>query len=157
MGFIGAPIAVAITDTLLPLLLFLYVYYVNGLECWGGFSSAAFYNWAPMIRLALPGLVMILAEFLSFEILTLAAAHLSTTHLAAQSLLSTLCTLAFHLPFPISIAASTRIATLIGASLIPAARVATVVAIGAGFTTGIITSHYFSRLSHTSQVYSHRN
>lgn len=70
LGFIGAPIAVAITDTLLPLLLFLYVYYVNGLECWGGFSSAAFYNWAPMIRLALPGLVMILAEFL-FRRLTL--------------------------------------------------------------------------------------
>ena len=156
MGFIGAPIAVAITDTLLPLLLFLYVYYVNGLECWGGFSSAAFYHWAPMIRLALPGLVMILAEFLSFEILTLAAAHLSTTHLAAQSLLSTLCTLAFHLPFPISIAASTRIATLISASLIPAARVATVVAIGAGarFVQEIIPFYSRARQYGTSQTLS---
>ncbi|KAK4983723.1 hypothetical protein LTR50_007042 [Elasticomyces elasticus] len=122
-GFIGAPIAVAITENLLPLCLFLYVRFVAGSECWGGFSRKAFKNWGPMIRLALPGLVMVLAEFLAFEILTLSASWISSTHLAAQSVLSTLASITFfQLPFPVSIAASTRIANLIGATLGDAAK-----------------------------------
>jgi MATE family multidrug resistance protein len=76
----------------------------------------------PMIRLALPGLLMVEAEFLAFEILTLASSYFSTTHLAAQSILSTLTALTFQIPFPISIAASTRVANLIGATLADAAK-----------------------------------
>ncbi len=75
-----------------------------------------------MIRLALPGLLMVEAEFLAFEILTLASSYFSTTHLAAQSVLSTLTALTFQIPFPISIAASTRVANLIGATLSDAAK-----------------------------------
>ena len=65
---------------------------------------------------------MVEAEWLAFEILTLAASYLGTTHLAAQSVLSTLTGVTFQIPFPISIAASTRIANLIGATLVPAAK-----------------------------------
>lgn len=80
---------------------------------------------------------MILAEFLAFEILTLAASYLSGTHLAAQSVLSTIAALTFQLPFPTSIAASTRIANLIGATLAPAAQTAARVAICAAFIIGM--------------------
>jgi multidrug resistance protein, MATE family len=90
-----------------------------------------------MIKLAIPGLIMILAEFLAFEVLTLAASYISGTHLAAQSILMTIGTLAFQLPFPMSIAASTRIANLIGAALTPAAKTATRVALGAAFVVGM--------------------
>src|ERR1700693_3701145 len=76
----------------------------------------------PMVTLALPGLLMVEAEFLAFEILTLASSYFGTTHLAAQSILSTLTALTFQIPFPISIAASTRVANLIGATLTDAAR-----------------------------------
>lgn len=44
-GFVGAPIAVAITDNLLPVLLFLYVRFVDGKQCWNGFTWKAFHNW----------------------------------------------------------------------------------------------------------------
>lgn len=44
-GFIGAPIAVAITDNLLPVILFLYVRFVDGRQCWNGFTWRAFHNW----------------------------------------------------------------------------------------------------------------
>jgi MATE family multidrug resistance protein len=121
-GFVGAPIAVAVTDNLLPLFLFLYVYFVDGRQCWNGFTRRAFHNWGPMIKLALPGFLMVEAEFLAFEILTLASSYFSTTHLAAQSILSTLTALTFQIPFPISIAASTRVANLIGATLSDAAK-----------------------------------
>ncbi|OCL14130.1 MATE transporter [Glonium stellatum] len=145
-GFIGAPIAVAVTETLLPLGLFLYVRFVDGRDCWGGFERRAFRNWRPMIRLALPGLVMVLAEFLAFEILTLSASWISTTHLAAQSVLSTVTALTFQIPFPISIAASTRIANLIGATLSGAARTAAKVALCAACVVGILNVTLLSTL-----------
>lgn len=127
-GFIGAPIAVAVTDNLLPLVLFLYVYFIDGRQCWNGFTKRAFSNWGPMVKLALPGLVMVEAEFLAFEILTLASSYFGTTHLAAQSILGTLTAITFQFPFPISIAASTRVANLIGATLSSAARTSAKVA-----------------------------
>ncbi|KAB8342706.1 hypothetical protein FH972_022306 [Carpinus fangiana] len=146
LGFIGAPIAVAITENVLPLCLFCYVYFVAGSECWGGFSRAALQNWWPMIKLALPGLVMVLAEYLAFEILTLMSSFISSTHLAAQSLLSTIATIAFQIPFPISIAASTRIANLIGATLAPAAQTTAKVALITSLFAGALNMILLSAL-----------
>jgi MATE family multidrug resistance protein len=146
LGFVGAPIAVAITDNMLPLVLFLYVYFIDGKQCWGGFSRNAFKNWIPMIKLALPGLVMVLAEFLAFEILTLAASWIGSTHLAAQSVLSTITALTFQIPFPISIAASTRIANLIGATLSEPAKMAAKVALVAAVFVGILNVTLLSSL-----------
>ncbi|UKZ74005.1 hypothetical protein TrVFT333_001659 [Trichoderma virens FT-333] len=122
-GFVGAPIAVAITENILPVLLFCYVRFVNGRECWGGFSKRALNNWWVMIRLALPGMIMVEAEWLAFEILTLLASRFGSEYLAAQSVVSTIASISYQIPFPMSIAASTRVANLIGAGLVDAARV----------------------------------
>lgn len=145
-GFVGAPIAVAVTDNLLPLFLFCYVYFVDGRQCWNGFSKKAFHNWGPMIKLALPGLLMVEAEFLAFEILTLASSYFSTTHLAAQSILSTITALTFQIPFPISIAASTRVANLIGATLSDAAKTSAKVAFVAACFVGVFNVILLSSL-----------
>ena len=51
-GFIGCPIAIVITETLMPILLMIYVMKTDAIECWPGFTKAAFRNWGPMIRLA---------------------------------------------------------------------------------------------------------
>ncbi|GAB7356643.1 hypothetical protein MBLNU459_g7363t2 [Dothideomycetes sp. NU459] len=157
-GFIGAPIAVVIVENMMPLCLFLYVRFCNGMDCWAGFSSKALKNWGPMIRLALPGLVMILAEYLAFEILTLSASWISPTHLATQSVLSTISTFAYQIPFPISIAASTRIANLIGATLSDAAKVnakvSLVIALAVGTLNMIIlssTRNYIPKLFTSDQ------
>ena len=123
LGFIGAPIAVATTENLLPILLCLYIRFIDGRQCWGGFSKLALSNWWVMIRLALPGMIMVEAEWLAFEIMTLLASRFGAEYLAAQSVLATLTTISFQIPFPVSIAASTRVANLIGAGLADAARV----------------------------------
>ncbi|KAL8951693.1 MAG: hypothetical protein Q9222_002339 [Ikaeria aurantiellina] len=137
-GFVGAPIAVAVTDTLLPILQILYIRFIGGSTCWPGFTKRAFKNWGPMIKLALPGLLMVEAEVLAFEILTLASSYLGTTHLAAQSVLGTLCSITFQIPFSISIAASTRIANLIGATLADSARKTAIVALCAAAVIGMV-------------------
>lgn len=136
-GYIGAPIAVSITENILPIALFLYVRFVDGYQCWGGFDRRALKNWMPMIKLALPGLIMVEAEFLAFEILTLSSSWLGPTELAAQSVLGTITGITFQIPFPMSVAASTRIANLIGATLAVPAKTAAKVAIVGAVLVGI--------------------
>ncbi|KAM0795572.1 mate-domain-containing protein [Usnea florida] len=145
-GFTGAPIAVAVTDNLLPILLVLYVSFVAGRNCWPGLTRRALHNWLPMIRLALPGLVMVEAEVLAFEILTLAASYFGTSYLAAQSVLSTITCITFQIPFPISIAASTRIANLIGATLADAAKISARVAAFTAIAVGVFNVILLSSL-----------
>lgn len=124
LGFIGAPMAVCLSRNLLALCLVLYVKYVNGYQCWGGFSSRAFSNWGPMIWLALPGMIMVLAEWGAFELMTFLAARFGDDYLAAQSTLVTSSGISFQIPFAMSVASSTRIANLIGAGLVDRARIA---------------------------------
>ncbi|KAH7206151.1 tyrosyl-DNA phosphodiesterase-domain-containing protein [Fusarium oxysporum] len=136
-GFIGAPTAVAISNNLLPIFLFLYVRFVDGRQCWGGFSRRALSNWWIMIRLALPGMIMVEAEWLAFEILTLLSSRFGPEYLAAQSVVTTITTLSYEIPFPMSIAASTRIANLIGAGLVEPAKMTGVVAFVAACIIGM--------------------
>ncbi|PHH81340.1 hypothetical protein CDD82_1001 [Ophiocordyceps australis] len=143
LGFIGAPIAVAITETLLPILLVLYVKFIDGSQCWGGFSKRALTNWWVMIRLALPGMIMVEAEWLAFEIMTLLASRFGTETLAAQSVLSTLASISYQIPFSMSIAASTRVANLMGAGLVDAAKVTAKMTFVIGCVIGIINLTIF--------------
>ncbi|SPN99595.1 related to ethionine resistance protein [Cephalotrichum gorgonifer] len=147
-GFIGAPISVVFTQILMPVLLFLYVRFVDGYQCWGGFSRRALSNWGVMVRLAIPGMIMIEAEYLAFEILTLASARFGPSSLAAQSILATLASISYQLPFALSIAASTRIANLIGAGLVDAAIVSTKVTISLDVILGLFNATVMWTLRH---------
>jgi MATE family multidrug resistance protein len=126
-GLTGAALATVISNTLLPIFLWVYVYFIfpSSLECWGGFTRAAFSHWGPMVKLSIPGIVMVEAEWLAFDILTFSASYISTAHLAAQSVVMTTCVVMFHIPFSVSVAVSTRLGNLIGAGSIEAARLAT--------------------------------
>jgi MATE family multidrug resistance protein len=143
-GFIGAPVAVVLTQNLMPVLLLLYVVLVDGRQCWGGFSRRAFKNWGVMIRLALPGMIMLEAEYLAFELLTLFSSQFGASYLAAQSVLVTLTATSYQIPFPLSIAASTRIANLIGAGLVDAAKITAKVSFWAASLVGIFNLVVFT-------------
>ena len=136
----------AITDNLMPLLLCCYVYFVAGSECWNGLTKRALTNWLPMIQLALPGLIMVEAECLAFEILTLASSYLGTNELAAQSVLSTLSSITWQIPFPLSIAASTRVANQIGSTLVDSARTCAKVSFTGAVIVGLLNVVLLSSL-----------
>lgn len=166
LGFIGAPISIVITQNMLPTLLFLYVYFVDGKQCWGGFSKRALSNWGesshsslalcewhdtnlnlgPMTRLSIPGMIMVEAEWFAFEILTLATGQFGSSYLAAQSILITITSTTFQIPFPIAIAASTRVANLIGAGLVDASKTCAKVAFWAGCLVGVLNVTILSTL-----------
>ncbi|KAI1189794.1 MATE efflux family protein [Nemania serpens] len=125
MGLVGAALGTAFTNTLRPVLLILYIVTPMGRwshECWGGFSRAAWTNWKPMVKLSLAGSAVNLAEWGSFQIVAFSTSHLSTMHLAAQSVLVTISMVTWHIPFSMSVGISTRIGHLIGAGLVNTAR-----------------------------------
>ncbi|KAI1324549.1 MATE efflux family protein [Xylariaceae sp. FL0255] len=127
MGLAGAALGSALTNNLRPILLLLYFMTPFGwwaLKCWGGFSRAALdvAKWGPMARLSVAGFAVNLAEWGAFEIVAFSTSYLSTNHLAAQTILTTISVVSWHIPFSISIGISTRIGHLIGAGLLPTAR-----------------------------------
>ena len=91
-----------------------------------------------MVKLGVSGFLMVIAEFLAFEILTLASSYLSNTALAAQAALASLSIVTFQIPFPISIAGSTRLANLIGAGLPGAAKICIQVTVMLAFAAGLL-------------------
>ncbi|KAM9900905.1 hypothetical protein OXX79_004849 [Metschnikowia pulcherrima] len=148
-GYLGAPIAVAINYWLMFLgLLVSTVYFVSAeqtphnihpLECWHGLNiKKAFQGWSKLIYLAVPGWIMLEAEFLAFEILTLMASYIGTLELAAQSVGSTIASLTYQVPFAIGIASSTRIANYLGAGLGSSAKITTIVALAFGLCISIL-------------------
>jgi MATE family multidrug resistance protein len=101
-----------------------------------------------MVKLALPGLLMVEAEYFAFEILTLASSYFGTTHLAAQSIVGTIIGFTFQFPFPVGIAGSTRIANLIGATLADAAKITAKVQLVTAASLGALNCILLATLRH---------
>ncbi|SCU91785.1 LADA_0F12024g1_1 [Lachancea dasiensis] len=137
MGYIGAPIAMVLNFWLMLILLLLYILYVDGLQCWGGFSKKAFTHWKALSELAVPGIIMLEAEDLSYEILTLFSSYFGISYLAAQSAVSTTVTLTYMIPFAVGISSSTRIANFVGARRPECAKIASEVSISCSFFVGL--------------------
>ncbi|KAH3673347.1 hypothetical protein WICMUC_003707 [Wickerhamomyces mucosus] len=116
LGFIGAPIAIVLTNYIMASLLLIYTIYIDGYQCWCGISKDVFKNWSKMLNLSYNGTISVVSEWLFFELITLSAARFGTVELAAQSVLATICILIYQIPFAISIAVSTRIANFIGSA-----------------------------------------
>lgn len=138
VGFIGSAIAVVINFWLMFILLLLYVILINGKKCWGGFTKKAFTHWRDLSHLAISGIVMLEAEELSYEILTLFSAHFGTSYLAAQSAVSTMAALLYMIPFAVGIAASTRIANFIGRKKPECAHISSQVGLSFSFAAGLL-------------------
>lgn len=148
-GYLGAPIAVVFNYWLMAAgLVGATIFYVKpehtptGIapsKCWGGINIPdAFQNWGKLASLAIPSLIMVEAEFLAFEILTLLSSYLGTVPLAAQSIGTTMATVTYQVPFAIGIALSTRIANYLGAGLGSCAKLTTKVALGFGLSISIL-------------------
>ncbi|AMD19215.1 HBR314Cp [Eremothecium sinecaudum] len=124
-GFVGAPVGIVISQWLMALLLLTYALYFipQTSQCWYPFTDSWFHfkrvfsNWRPMCRLAFPGLMMIEAEYLSFEVLTIMSTYFGVKAIAAQTVIANIGSLVYQIPFAMGCVVSTRIANHIGMSL----------------------------------------
>jgi len=140
MGFIGAPLATSISYWLMFGLLLAYIKFVDGSEGWGGWTYECLTGWWPFLKLAFSGIVIICAEWTAFEISSLGASYLGTNELAAQSILLTLSSVTYTIPFGISIAATNRVGNALGANLVKKAKIASMSALLFAVVFGLFNS-----------------
>ncbi|RNJ60863.1 hypothetical protein D7B24_006015 [Verticillium nonalfalfae] len=124
MGVEGAALGQAIANDLRPLLLLAYTFFFHKWShvCWNGWSMASLRGWGPMVRLSAAGTAVNLAEWLAFEILMISTSYIDTNHLAAQTILTTVSIVMWHIPFSVSVAVTTRVGHLIGAGQVDVTR-----------------------------------
>lgn len=144
LGFIGAPIGVAITNWIMAIMIVCYICFINGHQCWCGFTKDGLKNWSRMLNLAGPGVLMVEAEWLAFEIITFAASKFGTVSLASQSVVSTTLVLLYQIPFATGIAASTRVAWYIGSLSKKSALIATRASMLVSILMGLINATILS-------------
>lgn len=136
LGFVGAPIALTITDWLLPCTLFLYVYFGSHDDCWNGFTRRALSNWGPMMRIATVNVAAVESESLVYGITTLASSYIGTRALAAQTVLVTVTNIIWQVPYSLSVSTRARVSNLLvlglGDAAWKACKIATSVALGVG-------------------------
>lgn len=138
VGFIGSAIAVVINFWLMFTLMLCYIIFIDGRKCWGGFSKKALTHWKDLSKLAFSGIVMLEAEELSYECLTIFSASFGTEYLATQSAVSSVAALIFMIPFSIGISTSTRIANFIGAGRTDLAHISSKVGLSFSFFSGLL-------------------
>ncbi|KAJ5745323.1 hypothetical protein N7520_010505, partial [Penicillium odoratum] len=114
LGILGCPLALNISYWLSFILLVLYAKYISGSECWGGWSRDAYRNLGTFTRLAISGILHVGTEWWAFEIVALAAGHLGTISLAAQSVIMTADQIMNTIPFGIGVSISSRLGNLLG-------------------------------------------
>jgi MATE family multidrug resistance protein len=148
LGFEGAPLATSLSYWLMLILLILYIRFVKGSEAWGGWSRECLTDWWPFLRLSIPSLLMVTAEWWAFELSSLAASYLSTRDLAAQSILLTTGSATYTIPFGISVAASNRIGNALGERNADKSRRASIVAFIFAVIFGSLNSTFFMLVRH---------
>lgn len=137
-GFIGAPLASAISMDLMGLLLLVYSVIWAPKDAWCGLSRDVFRNWGINISLGISGILMCASEWWSWEIAALAASFLGPVPLASQSVLLITTSVFYQAAFASSSAASVRMGNLIGANQPQRARLASRVAIVYGIALGFV-------------------
>ncbi|KAG6899440.1 hypothetical protein C0995_005955 [Termitomyces sp. Mi166 len=114
LGFIGAPIATAISFNLVSLMSIVYgVFYVPK-TAWYPLGRRMFSSLGVLVHLGLAGVGQTASEWWAWELVALAASLLGPVALATQSVLLSSASTTFQAPFALSVATSVRIGNLLG-------------------------------------------
>ncbi|KAI9510175.1 MATE efflux family protein [Russula earlei] len=142
IGFIGAPLATAISFNLISISSIVYGIFFVPSTAWHPFSRRSFTSLGVLVRLGMGGVGQTASEWWSWELIGLAASLLGPTALAAQSVLLVSASTTYQAPFALSVATSVRIGNLLGeqnayrAGVV--ANVSMILALGiAGFTSSM--------------------
>jgi len=114
LGFIGAPLASAISFNLIALSSVAYGIIFTPKTAWHPISRRMFTKLGTLTKLGFAGVGQIGSEWWSWELVGLAASLLGPVALATQSVLLVSASTTFQAPFALSVAASVRIGNLLG-------------------------------------------
>ncbi len=144
LGFIGAPLASAISMWLMAILCF-FQCVLGPRDAWDGFTTAAF-KWdgiRPVLSLGFAGMVSLAAEWWAWEIVGLVTSQLGVVALAAQSVLLVSSSVTYQLPFGASVATAVRVGNLLGANRPDEAKISSRVSLILSLAMGGLNSALF--------------
>ncbi|KAI9444208.1 MATE efflux family protein [Lactarius indigo] len=113
LGFVGAPLATAISFNLISIASIVYGMFFVPSTAWHPFSRRCFTSLGVLVKLGLGGIGQTASEWWSWELIG-RRASLGPTVLASQSVLLVSASTAFQAPFSLSVASSVRIGNLLG-------------------------------------------
>ncbi|KAI9458930.1 MATE efflux family protein [Lactarius psammicola] len=113
LGFVGAPLATAISFNLISIASIVYGIFFVPSTAWHPFSRRSFTSLGVLVRLGLGGIGQTASEWWSWELVG-RRISLGPTVLAAQSVLLVSASTTFQAPFALSVASSVRIGNLLG-------------------------------------------
>ncbi|SPO22237.1 uncharacterized protein UTRI_02247_B [Ustilago trichophora] len=144
LGFIGAPLASALSMWLMAILCF-FQCVLGPRDAWDGFTTAAF-KWdgvRPVLYLGFAGMISLAAEWWAWEIVGLVTSQLGVVALAAQSVLLVSSSVTYQLPFGASVATAVRVGNLLGANRPDEAKISSRVALILSLAMGGLNSALF--------------
>ncbi|KAH6900841.1 mate-domain-containing protein [Coprinopsis sp. MPI-PUGE-AT-0042] len=143
LGFIGAPIASAISFNLISLMSLIYGIYFVPKTAWHPLSSRMFTSLGVLVHLGLSGVGQTASEWWAWELVALAASLLGPVVLATQSVLLVSASMTFQAPFALGVATSVRIGNLLGEQKGTRAGVAARTSIFIALIISLFTSSLF--------------
>ncbi|KIY45098.1 MATE efflux family protein [Fistulina hepatica ATCC 64428] len=143
LGFIGAPIATAVSFNLVSLLSIIYGLFFVPKTAWHPICGRSFTGLGLPLRLGLAGVGQTASEWWAWELVALAASLLGPVSLATQSVLLVSCSMTYQAPFALSVATSVRIGNLLGERDAQRAKVCAHVAIAMALAVaGVFTTMF---------------
>ncbi|XP_051719950.1 multidrug and toxin extrusion protein 1 isoform X3 [Ctenopharyngodon idella] len=123
MGVPGSAAANTISQYSLAIILFIYIR-CKGLhkDTWAGWSMDCLQEWDSFIHLAIPCMLMLCAEWWTYEIGGLLSGLISEVELGAQSVMYGLANIAYMFPIGFSVAGSVRVGNAMGAGDVAQAK-----------------------------------
>ncbi|KXN71897.1 MATE efflux family protein [Conidiobolus coronatus NRRL 28638] len=136
LGFIGAPLATALSYWVMLILSLLYISFIDGYQSWGGWSKKSLRGWGSFLKMAVLSIIMTCSEWWAFQVLALGASYLGVLSLASYSVIMSLTDLFWNVSFGIAIITSNKAGNLIGETFVNR----TIFTIRSAFLTSIICS-----------------
>ncbi|KAM9693549.1 LOW QUALITY PROTEIN: multidrug and toxin extrusion protein 1 [Trichechus inunguis] len=129
LGVMHSALANTISQYILALLLFLYIFCRKLHQAtWGGWSFECLEDWASFLQLAIPSMLMLCIKSWAYEIGSFLNGMLGMVELGAQSVVYELALIVYMIPTGFSVAASIRVGNALGAGNIEQAKKSSAVA-----------------------------
>ncbi|CCA70523.1 related to ethionine resistance protein [Serendipita indica DSM 11827] len=143
LGFIGAPIATAISLNLTSCLYTFYGLWFTSKVAWHPVNKECLHDLRRLFRLGFAGVAQIAAEWWSWELCGLVASQIGSLELAVQSVLLVSASTSYQAPYALSSATSVRVGNMLGARNARGAALATRVSIFLSFIVALLMSAVF--------------
>ncbi|XP_067307832.1 multidrug and toxin extrusion protein 1 [Pseudorasbora parva] len=141
MGVPGSAAANVVSQYSLAIILFIYIR-CKGLhkDTWPGWSIDCLQEWDSFIHLAIPSMIMLCAEWWTYEIGGLLSGLISEVELGAQSVVYGLTNIAYMFPIGFSVAGNVRVGNAMGAGDVAQAKLSAKLAIICAVSVAVVLS-----------------